>query len=150
MYYTTTKDFVTFADTKLFYDPGFSSIDAEIVKMAKGNYVLVVKDNTRPNRDIKAAFAASPLGPYGAASAAFTEGYTEGPTVAKVKDKQYLIYYDAYREKKFGARKTSDFIHFTDASSEVDVPKGHKHGTILMVSKQTLKKLIVATNTNKN
>jgi hypothetical protein len=146
LYYTTTKDFTTFTDTKLFYDPGFSSIDAEIVKMAKSGYVLVVKDNTRPNRDIKVAFASSSLGPYGAASAAFTEGYTEGPTVAKVKGGQYLIYYDAYREKKFGARKTSDFIHFTDASKEVDVPQGHKHGTVLMVSKHTLKKLIADTN----
>ena len=27
-YYTTTKDFVTFAPTILFYDPGFSVIDA--------------------------------------------------------------------------------------------------------------------------
>jgi hypothetical protein len=148
LYYTTTKNFITFTETKLFYDPGFSSIDAQIVKMTKGKYVLVVKDNTRLQRNIKVAFASSPLGPYSAASAAFTESFTEGPAVTKVKDNQYLIYYDAYREKKYGARKTSDFIHFTDASKEIDVPQGHKHGTILRVSKQTLKKLLAATTEN--
>jgi hypothetical protein len=148
LYYTTTTNFVTFTETKLFYDPGFSSIDAQIVKMTKGKYVLVVKDNTRLQRNIKVAFASSPLGPYSAASAAFTESFTEGPAVTKVKDNQYLIYYDAYREKKYGARKTSDFIHFTDASKEIDVPQGHKHGTILRVSKQTLKKLLAATTEN--
>lgn len=150
LYYTTTKDFINFTDTKLFYDPGFSSIDAQIVKMAKGKYVLVVKDNTRPQRNIKVAFASSPIGPYTTASAAFTESFTEGPAVTKVKGNQYLVYYDAYKEKKYGARKTRDFIHFTDASSEVNVPQGHKHGTILRVSKQTLTKLLTTTSENNN
>jgi hypothetical protein len=145
LYYTATKDFKTFTDTKLFYDPGFSSIDAEIVQLSNEKYVLVLKDNTRPERDIKVAFASSPLGPYSKASAAFTQNYTEGPTVAKLRNKQWLIYYDAYREKIFGARKTSDFIHFIDATKEIDVPKNHKHGTVLMVSRKTIKKLIAAT-----
>src|SRR5574337_170814 len=47
LYYTTTKDFKTFSDTKLFLDPGFSVIDAEIVKRGKNDYVLVMKDTTR-------------------------------------------------------------------------------------------------------
>ena len=64
LYYVTTKDFKTFSDTKLFLDPKFSSIDAEIVKESKGKYVLVVKDNTRPQRNIKVAFANHALGPY--------------------------------------------------------------------------------------
>src|SRR5918993_548501 len=44
MYYTTTKDFKTFSETKLFLDPGFSVIDAVIVKRKKDDYVLVLKD----------------------------------------------------------------------------------------------------------
>ena len=32
MYYTTTRDFKTFAPTKLFFDPGFSVIDCTIVR----------------------------------------------------------------------------------------------------------------------
>src|SRR5688500_16969520 len=63
MYVTTTKDFKTFSPTKLFLDPGFSVIDAVIVKRSMNDYVLVLKDNTRPERNIKVAFANNPSGP---------------------------------------------------------------------------------------
>jgi hypothetical protein len=56
MYVITTKDFKTFSDTKLFLDPAFSVIDAVIVKRKRNDYVLVLKDNTRPERDLKVAF----------------------------------------------------------------------------------------------
>jgi hypothetical protein len=140
LYYTTTKDFKTFSDRKLFLDPGFSAIDAVIVKRAKNDYVLVVKDNTRPNRNIKIAFANNPLGPYSKASEPFTPNFSEGPAVAKV-GKDYLIYYDQYRDKIFGAMKTKDFKTFTDVTKDVILPQGHKHGTIFMVKKKTIKKI---------
>lgn len=140
LYYITTKDFEHISDTKLFYDPGFSCIDATIVKRKKNDYVLVLKDNTRPNRDLKVAFASSPTGPYSKASAPFTEGYSEGPSVTKVKN-EYYIYYDAYKKKIFGASKTKDFIHFEDATAEVHIPPFHKHGTIFKASASIVKKL---------
>lgn len=143
MYYTTTKDFKTFTETKLFLDPGFSVIDCVIVKRGKNDYVLVLKDNTRPNRNIKIAFAANSLGPYTKASEAFSPNFTEGPAVAKVGD-DYIVYYDQYRDKIYGAMKTKDFKSFTDLTKEVHVPEGHKHGTIIMVKKQTLKQLMNA------
>ena len=129
LYYITTKDFKTISKTKLFYDPGFSSIDATIVKRDKNDYVLVFKDNTRPNRNLKVAFSKSPTGPYSKASASFSESFVEGPTVEKISDK-YLIYFDEYQKFSFGAVITKDFVHFTNISNKVVVPKGHKHGTI--------------------
>ena len=141
MYYATTKDFQTFSETKLFLDPGFSVIDCEIIKRRKNDYVLVLKDNTRPARNIKMAFASSPLGPWSKASEAFTPPFTEGPTVTKVGD-DYLIYYDQYRDKIFGAMKTKDFITFTDATRNVSLPQGHKHGTVFMVKKKIVKNLL--------
>jgi len=141
IYYITTNDFKTFSETKLFLDPGFSVIDCEIIKRGKNDYVLVLKDNTRPNRNIKVAFANNPLGPYSKASEAFTPNFSEGPTVAKVGD-EYLIYYDQYRDISFGAMKTKDFKTFTDVSKEVSLPPGHKHGTIFPVSKKDLRHLI--------
>jgi len=140
LYYTVTKDFKTFSESKLFYDPGFSAIDAEITKRAKNDYVMVVKDNTRLNRNIKVAFANSALGPYTKASEPFTGNFTEGPTVAKAGD-NYLIYYDAYREKIFGAVSTKDFKTFTNITKQVNVPEGHKHGTIFKTTKKVLNKL---------
>jgi hypothetical protein len=143
MYYVTTKDFEIFSSAKLFLDPGFSVIDCEIVKRAKNNYVLLLKDNTRPNRNIKVAFATDPLGPFSNVSQAFTPNFTEGPTVVKVKD-DYLIYYDQYRDKIFGAMRTKDFETFEDITKQISLPKDHKHGTIFEVKKKTIHQLLKA------
>lgn len=141
MYYTTTKDFNTFSPTKLFIDPGFSVIDAVIVKRQKNDYVLVLKDNTRPERNIKVAFGKTPLGPYENVSAPFTKKFTEGPSVTKVGD-EWLIYFDTYQDKRYDALKTADFKTFTDVSLQAKVPEGHKHGTIFKGSKKVLKELL--------
>ena len=141
MYYTITKDFKTFSDTKLFLDPGFSVIDAVIVKRTTNDYVLVLKDNTRPERDIKVAFSNSPLGPWKNVSKAFTDNFTEGPSVVKVKD-EWLIYYDSYRKKIYEASATKDFIHFDNITDNVKVPDGHKHGTIVPVKRKFVKHLL--------
>lgn len=141
MYYTTTKDFKTFSETRLYLDPGFSIIDCVIEKRAKKDYVLVLKDNTRPMRNIKVAFGETPIGPWKNISEPFTEQYTEGPTVAKV-GQDYLIFYDSYRKKTYGGSKTSDFITFVDISDEVSFPEGHKHGTIFKAKEDVLNHLI--------
>lgn len=141
LYYTTTKDFQHFTPAKLLMDPGFSTIDATLLKRGKGDYVMVLKDNTRLNRNLKISFARSPYGPWSPASDSFTENFVEGPSVAKVK-KGYLIYYDRYRKLDFGAMFTTDFKHFTDATSKVSVPPLHKHGTIFKASSKIVKGLL--------
>lgn len=143
LYYVTTKDFTTFSDPKLFYEPGFSCIDATLVKRGPEDYVMVVKDNTRPNRNIKVAFAKDAEGPYTAASEPFTESFTEGPSVAKV-GYEYYIYYDTYRKFIYSAHKTSDFKTFTDVTDSISVPSGHKHGTIFRAPRSVVEKLIEA------
>lgn len=140
LYYTTTRDFMTFSETRLFFDPGFSVIDAVIVKRGKKDYILVFKDNTRPFRNIKVAFGESPIGPWTNISEPFTAFKTEGPTVTRV-GKDYLIYYDSYGNAKYGAAKTSDFIKFEDVSTLISLPKGHKHGTVFIVDNKIVKAL---------
>ncbi|MDP4208624.1 MAG: glycoside hydrolase family 43 protein [Bacteroidota bacterium] len=140
LYYTVTKDFKTFTPTRLFFDPGYSVIDAMLVKRAPKDYVMVVKDNTRKGRNIKVAFSSNVEGPYTNVSAAFTPDFSEGPSTIKVGN-DWLIYFDAYRGKYYGAVKTSDFKTFTDISKEVSVPQGHKHGTIFMASEKILDNL---------
>jgi len=141
LYYVTTKDFQHFSETKLYLDPKFSAIDAAIVKRKKDDYVLVVKDNTRPERNIKVAFSNNALGPWENMSKPFTEKFTEGPAVAKVKH-GYLVYYDAYQQKKYGAVFTKDFTRFVNADSLISVPALHKHGTVFMASKKILKNVL--------
>lgn len=148
MYYTTTKDFQTFTPTALFMDPGFSVIDAVIVKKGPGDYVLVLKDNTRPNRNLKVAYADNPLGPYENVSATFSDFLTEGPSVVKVKDR-WLIYFDSYGSKRYEAVSTRDFQTFHNINHLISVPEGHKHGTIFKASKTHLKRVLRHAETGK-
>ncbi len=140
MYAITTKDFITFSQPKLFLDPGFSVIDAVIVKRDLKDYVLVLKDNTRPNRNLKVAFGKEALGPYENVSETFSPKLTEGPTVIKVKN-DWLIYFDAYGQKIYSAYKTSDFKNFKDVTAAVSIPEGHKHGTIIKVKRKVIEHL---------
>lgn len=149
LYYTTTKDFQSFSDTKLFLDPGFSVIDGTIVKRGEHDYVLVLKDNTRPERNLKVAFGETPLGLWSKPGPGFTPKYTEGPTVLHLGD-DYLIYYDAYRARQYGAVKTKDFKTFTDITDQISVPEGHKHGTIFTADEKVLRNLLKTTKGTTN
>jgi hypothetical protein len=142
MYFTTTRDFQTFAPTKLFLDPGFSVIDCVILKGGL-HYVLVLKDNSRPQRNLRVAFGETPLGPWHDVSQPFTAQFTEGPTAVKI-GKDWLIYYDSYQAKAYGAVRTRDFRAFVDISKEVSFPPGHKHGTVIRVPRATLDQLLQA------
>ena len=141
LYYTTTKDFKTFSKAKLLIEPGFSSIDATMVKRGNNDYVMVLKDNTRKQRNVKVAFAKSPYGPWSEASESFTDMFCEGPSTAYV-DGWYYIYYDSYRQKIYGAHRTKDFKTFEDRTGSVKFPVGHKHGTVFMASEDIVNNLI--------
>jgi GH43 family beta-xylosidase len=148
MYYTKTKDFNTFTETELYLDPGFSVIDAVIVPRGEEDYILVLKDNTRPMRNLKVAFGNSPLGPWEDISEPWTGQFTEGPTVLE-KDGGWLIYFDAYREKRYGAVRTVDWKNFDDISDEISLPEGHKHGTIFKADMEILEGLKLLADQNK-
>ncbi|HRG83241.1 MAG TPA: glycoside hydrolase family 43 protein [Chitinophagaceae bacterium] len=141
MYLSTTRDFVTFSDTKLFLDPGFSVIDAVILKKGEKDYVMVLKDNTRPERNLKVAFANDPMGPWTNISKPFSASFTEGPSVLKIED-QWLIYFDSYQKKIYEAVQTKDFKSFENITDHVQVPAGHKHGSILPVKRKIVNQLI--------
>jgi hypothetical protein len=142
LYFTTTHDFKTFAPAKLFLDPGFSVIDCQILQDG-GRYVLLLKDNTRPQRNIRVAFAQSPLGPWKDVSGPITENFTEGPCGLKIGE-DWLIYFDSYRKKIYGAVKTRDFKTFTDITADVSFPENHKHGTAIRVPREILNNLLTA------
>src|SRR5579859_4751083 len=93
LYFTTTRDFQSFAPAKLFLDPGFSAIDPFILRDGDC-YVLVLKDNSRPNLNLRVAYGKSAVGPWENVSEPFTQMFTEGPCALKVGD-DWLIYFDA-------------------------------------------------------
>jgi hypothetical protein len=148
LYFTTTRDFEKFAPTKLFLDPGFSVIDGCIVKDG-ARYVLLCKDNSRPNLNLRVAFAKSPLGPWENMSDPVTRKFTEGPCGLKIGE-DWIIYFDPYREQRYGAAKTRDFKTFTDVTAEMSFPEGHKHGTALKIPREILNGLLQSTRAQTN
>ncbi|MEJ5995689.1 glycoside hydrolase family 43 protein [Pedobacter sp. Du54] len=143
IYYVITKDFKSFSETKLLYDPGFNVIDATIVK-DKDRFIMFLKDETRnpDQKNLKIAFSDKLNGPYSKASEKITGNYwAEGPTILKI-GREWLVYFDKYREHNYGAIKSSDLQNWTDVSTKISLPKGIRHGSILTIKKSELKKLL--------
>ncbi|WP_370476309.1 prolyl oligopeptidase family serine peptidase [Tamlana flava] len=143
MYYTTTKNFVTFTPTKLLYDPGFNVIDATIHKM-EDKYIMFLKDETKVpvRKNLKIAFGDNLTGPYSEASEPITGKYwAEGPTAVQI-DGNWVVYFDKYRDHKYGAIQSSDLITWEDFSDKIQFPKGTRHGTIFKVPMALLKKIM--------
>ncbi|MGI4803479.1 MAG: glycoside hydrolase family 43 protein [Janthinobacterium lividum] len=143
LYYSTTKDFKTYSETKLLYDPGFNVIDATIVPDGK-RFVLFMKDETREpiaQKNLKIAYSDHLTGPYTKAGAAITDKYwAEGPTTLKVNGK-WVVYFDKYTEHQYGAITSADLKNWTDISDQISLPKGIRHGTVFSVSKLELNRL---------
>lgn len=143
IYQVTTKDFKTYTPTKLLYDQGFNVIDATIVP--NGNqFIMVLKDETKnpPQKNLHIAYSSQLTGGYGKPSEKITGNYwAEGPTTLKVGDK-WIVYFDKYRDHKYGAIESIDLKTWTDISDKISVPKGIRHGTIFKVSKVELNKLL--------
>lgn len=143
MYYTTTKDFVDFSDTKLFYDNGFNVIDATILKK-NDSYMMFLKDETlnpKPEKNIKIAESDNLFDNWSQASESITKNWVEGPTIMKINDK-WIVYFDMYTKHKMGAVSSSDLINWTDISDKINFPDGTRHGTIFKVKESVLNNII--------
>lgn len=144
-YYVTTRDFKTFSETKMFFDPDFSVIDAAIVKGPKKEYLMIVKnENSNPpeknlrvtkTKNLKKGFLIKVSKP-------ITGNYwAEGPAPLMVGEYLY-VYFDKYRDKKYGAVRTTDGKKWEDVSDLVSFPKGLRHGTAFTVDKEVLERLL--------
>ncbi len=147
VYYTTTKDFESYAPTALFYDGGFVSIDANIVRDGE-RYVMFLKDETKrpePEKNIRIAIAADPQGPWGPASPPFSpEGvWVEGPTGVMI-DGEFHVYYDAYMEHRMMGARSDDLVHWEDITEQLSFPEGTRHGTVLPITRERLEGLLSA------
>lgn len=143
IYYTTTRDFESYTDTKLFYEPGFNVIDSTIIRDGD-DYVMILKDETRhpPAKNLSVARSDSLYGPWSEPSAPFTpEGvWVEGPTVLRTGE-HFIVYYDEYIDHEYGAMRTRDFETWENISDRVDFPEGTRHGTALTVPEALLETL---------
>jgi beta-xylosidase len=143
IYYVTTKDFRKFSKARMLYDQGFNVIDATIVPDS-GRFIMFLKDETRipPQKNIRIAMSKKLTEGYGFPSFPITGNYwAEGPTAVKIGE-QWVVYFDKYRDHKYGAVTSRDLIHWTDISDRIRMPPGIRHGTVLVISKEELAPLL--------
>ena len=143
MYSITTKDFKTFSDTRLFYEPGFNVIDATIVRDGK-RWVMFLKDETREpaQKNLKVAYADKLEGPYSPASEPITGDYwAEGPTAMHI-DGEWVVYFDKYTEHRYGAIASADLVNWREVSEKLTMPGGIRHGTVFKMSRDELNRLL--------
>lgn len=139
MYYTTTKDFETFTETKLLYDDEFSVIDATIIKES-AQYLMFLKNETlkpEPEKNIRIAKSSNLYGDYSKPSNPITINWVEGPTVLRL-DNQWIVYFDKYRQHQMGAVISQDLVNWADISDQISFPEGTRHGTVFKVQKSIL------------
>ena len=97
---------------------------------------MIYKNETRKPiaKNLNIAIAKNLTGPYQPIGNPITGNYwAEGPSLFKVKDK-WIIVFDKYIEKEFGAIQSKDLQNWKDISEEISFPKGARHGSILKVS----------------
>lgn len=137
MYYTATKDFRSLEPTKLLWDPGFSIIDASIVPYEKG-YVMFLKNETRSpeEKNIRVSFAPQVTGPFSDPSQPIHGKYwAEGPSAVRVGG-AWIVYFDKYRDHKYGAVSSTDLQNWMDVSDRLEMPRGIRHGSVFTVSEK--------------
>lgn len=135
IYYCLTKDFTSFSKTALLFDPGFNVIDATIQKNAD-QYLMVCKDETRypPAKNLFLAKSDSLCSGYKIIERPITGDYwAEGPTLV-TSTQGWNLYFDKYRDHKYGIIQSNDLQQWTDLSDQLHMPEGIRHGSVFKIS----------------
>jgi beta-xylosidase len=141
IYVTRTRDFRTLTPTTLFFDPGFNVIDATIIK-SDSKFVMIFKDERQNpvKKNLRVAFSNKVDGPYAEVSEPFTRDWVEGPSAIRVGS-EWFVYFDRYREHRYGAVKSKDLRNWVDISDELSFPADHRHGSVLRITKKIAESL---------
>ena len=143
-YYVTTRDFKKFSKTKIFFNPDFSAIDASIFRFGD-EYMMVVKNENPnpPEKNLRVTTTSNLRRGFPVeVSPPITGNYwAEGPAPLVVGDYIY-VYFDKYREGKYGAVRSRDGRVWEDVSDIVSFPRGVRHGTAFAVSDETLERIL--------
>ena len=137
IYATTTTGFKHFTPAKLFFDPGYSVVDATLVPASDtaGQFYLLFKDKRPAPLGDRIAAAKGPAidGPWRDIGAPFTQAGSDGPAAIPVAG-GYLVYYDhSVDPQHYGALFSDDLQHWSDATSKIAFPAGLRHGSLMHI-----------------
>jgi sucrose-6-phosphate hydrolase SacC (GH32 family) len=143
IWHCTTRDFAAYSAASVFFDPGYSVIDATVTRH-DGRFLMAFKDErgvNDPSTDHKHILVTTFTRP----GEAFTDphgpvspGAVEGPSFYR-RDDQWVLLFDHYLEGRYGAATSADTLRWQPA--EVALPPGARHASVLTVPPDRLAQL---------
>lgn len=137
IYCSKTKDFKAFSKAEKFFDPGYTCIDADIIKV-DDKFLMLYKDERGTHKDdtegkkLYIATSDKAAGPYENIRGPISPNLVEGPCTIK-KDDGYYIFFESFTKHYYNCFFTKDFESFEDISHKVEFPKDCKHFSIIEV-----------------
>lgn len=140
-----TPDFESFSKPAVYFDPGYTTIDATIFEEPGKPYRLIFKQQTKEPLTYLERVASGPSleGPWTGISEPINEPWSEGPSAIKLGDR-YVVFYDHYRGDHihYEAVATRDWQHWQDITPAISLPAGCKHGSFLHVTDAEARRLL--------
>ncbi len=153
IYYSRTRDFVSFTPPELLYRKPDSTIIDSAMYEEDGRYYLFLKSHGLPNRHILVA-GESPVGPFervpafDESMAAVEEGQYEAPTALRLEDGRWCLFLDYYGVPGSGQGYVpflADSLasgRFMRCDGEFSFPYGFKHGTVLEITDEEYERML--------
>jgi signal transduction histidine kinase len=139
IYSTTTKDFQTFSETKLLFDPGFSVTDATMFSDNNQYYLVFNKDVAN---HLRLAVADQPDGPFTLLGPVLETYFASAPMLFRIGGQVVAGFISA--DNRWGALKTTNMQQWEDISSGMFFPPGSEQGSVLELAGEKLKPLVQA------
>lgn len=149
LYFIRTKDFETFTEPAILFDPGVSTIDADLHYDDRGTeprdddrWIMVYKREVGPERggkNIRMAFRDpawktpwelidEPIA--GPGSSVRPNELAEGPTLIRddtLTAGQWLLYWDCYANGHYAIARSDDLKTWEDVTDRMTPPRAHPH-----------------------
>jgi hypothetical protein len=158
-YYCMTKDFKNFSDPVLFFDPGYSVIDDDILKVDSATYYMFFKDERDPaaagkqSKNLHYVYGPTPQGPWNQGtwdkvSPPISTPGCEGPCAIKIGT-EYRVYFDPY----YDPTSTYRMLKVTNLAATTPWPQGdvlktasgnflYSHGHIIEIPRVKVMQLL--------
>lgn len=141
---SSTDDFTTWSDAGLFFDPGYTVIDASVQRCGD-RYLMAYKDergnneNSREFKGIRTVTFERTGAPFSAPSDILTAAPAEGPTLFDTANGLVMMF-DQFLDGTYGALVTGDGIRWTPLDG-FRPPPAARHGAVFQVPADDLLRL---------
>lgn len=140
----TTRNFKDISTAKVFFDPGYNVIDANVTDLGH-EYFMLFKDERGENKKqtsnkaIRSCYITKENNdqpPVHSISDLLTPELTEGPTLFAVdrkKKKEWIMLVDNFTNDKYSAFFSRDLLKWEDISNDLNLPYGARHGSVIRI-----------------